>query len=440
MNITDKLVTEWAFRCKKGYPDMNNPEDLEVLREIYAEYGIIMEADEDSSSKDRKQRTAPTKLPLAQYHGQYIPIVGKTGEKLYVKKEDFDEKTKQVKPNAKYYKLEPKGKGAGIYQNIYKEVPPTTGASSQVSKTDSEEESTNNEKAYVAQQLDKAGIKPDVVKATQENPLYRTAKSVEEFVKSGTLSKYIDAFKYLYPYQVLKGGKGEFVPFVSISGAKLGGPNEKDITDKGGKVLEVKELTGKGQKREFALASGASIAGSQFITNLQTFIKAVAPYDDIPQFRGITNLQSYDSINSGYLDDLRDVLENFPYTEEDLTDKAQEIKINGKKYSIKKGVQYAIELDDEGNVKPIENAPVESKVADINLRKLLNHPWVKKESSPMGDLEIIRQNYFKSVNYLMLWTSDSTAAIIDTSNSKQTDLIPVNRVATGNLSLSYYMK
>jgi len=43
MNIVDKIVTEWAFRCKKGYPDMNNPDDMKVLKEIYSEYGIVME-------------------------------------------------------------------------------------------------------------------------------------------------------------------------------------------------------------------------------------------------------------------------------------------------------------------------------------------------------------------------------------------------------------
>ena len=43
MNVIDKIVTEWAYRCKKGYPDMNNPEDLKILNEIYAEYGIVVE-------------------------------------------------------------------------------------------------------------------------------------------------------------------------------------------------------------------------------------------------------------------------------------------------------------------------------------------------------------------------------------------------------------
>lgn len=43
MNVIDRIVTEWAYRCKKGYPDINNPEDLKILNEIYAEYGIIVE-------------------------------------------------------------------------------------------------------------------------------------------------------------------------------------------------------------------------------------------------------------------------------------------------------------------------------------------------------------------------------------------------------------
>ena len=40
MSITDKLVTEWAFRCKKGYPDMNNPDDMKILKEIYLIYKL----------------------------------------------------------------------------------------------------------------------------------------------------------------------------------------------------------------------------------------------------------------------------------------------------------------------------------------------------------------------------------------------------------------
>lgn len=43
MKVIDKIVTEWAFRCEKGYPDTNNPDDMKILKEIYSEYGIVME-------------------------------------------------------------------------------------------------------------------------------------------------------------------------------------------------------------------------------------------------------------------------------------------------------------------------------------------------------------------------------------------------------------
>lgn len=50
MNVVDKILTEWAYRCKKGYPDVNNPDDMKVLRELYSEYGIVME--EEKAEED----------------------------------------------------------------------------------------------------------------------------------------------------------------------------------------------------------------------------------------------------------------------------------------------------------------------------------------------------------------------------------------------------
>ena len=34
MNIVDKIVLEWSYRCEKGYPDLESAKDLEILREI----------------------------------------------------------------------------------------------------------------------------------------------------------------------------------------------------------------------------------------------------------------------------------------------------------------------------------------------------------------------------------------------------------------------
>ena len=35
MNVVDKILTEWAYRCKKGYPDIDNPEDLAILDNLF---------------------------------------------------------------------------------------------------------------------------------------------------------------------------------------------------------------------------------------------------------------------------------------------------------------------------------------------------------------------------------------------------------------------
>lgn len=63
MKVIEKLVTEWAYRCKKGYPDMNNPDDLKILKEIYSEYGIVFEAEK---AQQQKEYTADDLIQLLQ--------------------------------------------------------------------------------------------------------------------------------------------------------------------------------------------------------------------------------------------------------------------------------------------------------------------------------------------------------------------------------------
>lgn len=54
MNVVDKVLTEWAYRCEKGYPDTNNPDDMKILKEIYSKYGIVMEEDDQINSQDKQ--------------------------------------------------------------------------------------------------------------------------------------------------------------------------------------------------------------------------------------------------------------------------------------------------------------------------------------------------------------------------------------------------
>jgi hypothetical protein len=416
MSVIDKIVTEWAFRCKKGYPDMNNPDDMKILKEIYSEFGITVEAKESQNPND------------------YIFIPG-GNEDQYVRVQDFDAKTKKPKPGAQLYRLVKKEKGRGAV-GAYKPI--TTDSNKE------DEDTVTDEDKYVIYILQQAGVPEEVIQTTLQNPNYKKAAGIPDFVTNK--QTYIDAFANLYKYKVPRGGLGELVPLVSIQKARIGGANEKDITASG-KVLEVKELAkGEGTK-EFALASTAGIAGSKFQEHLETFKKAITPFRTLPQFRlAYIGLTDVNKVPKEYLLTLEKLLSDFPYTKENLDKQSEEIKIGGKKYMITKGAKYTLELDDEGNLVQTDNTPKEADQEQSNIKKLLNHPWVvtRETTSPMKDLTKIKVAYLNSLDYLMLWTSPTSAEIIDAKEQAKLidseSIIKINRVALGNLTLAYSTK
>lgn len=85
MNVVDKVLTEWAYRCKKGYPDINNPDDMKVLRELYSEYGIVMEEkkpkEKDISFEDLQTVLAARKGELEQDQiNKLYKLISKAGK------------------------------------------------------------------------------------------------------------------------------------------------------------------------------------------------------------------------------------------------------------------------------------------------------------------------------------------------------------------------
>jgi hypothetical protein len=414
MSVVDKILTEWAFRCKKGYPDINDPDDVQILKEIYAEYGIVMEVNKDD---------------------QYVHVDGE-GDHVYVLQKDIDPQTKQPKPGAQRYRLEKKDKGRGAVAS-YKPI-------SQDTEQKPQEDKIADENEYVIGILKQAKVPQELIATTLQNKHYKKATSIQDFVKNKDI--YIKAFSNLYSYKVLRGGLGELVPLVSIQKARIGGANEKDITA-GGVVLEIKELAqGEGIK-EFALASTAGIAGTDFQEHLETFRKAIKPFRTLPQFRLLdVGLTDVNKVPKEYLLTLEKLLANFPYTEESIDKQSQEIKIGGKKYMVARGTRYTVELDDEGNLIPTENTPREADKVESDTRKLLNHPWIKnrEQMSPIKDLEKIKRAYLNTIDYLMLWTSPTSAEIIDAKQQAQLpddkSIVKINRVALGNLTLAYSTK
>ena len=56
----DALLNEWAYRCEKGYPDMDSPSDLRVLKNILKEQGISLPLSEDLAAAG--QAIAPKEI------------------------------------------------------------------------------------------------------------------------------------------------------------------------------------------------------------------------------------------------------------------------------------------------------------------------------------------------------------------------------------------
>ena len=50
----DNLVNEWAYRCEKGYPNMDSPSDLRLLKVILKEEGITMPQFQQVISEEEK--------------------------------------------------------------------------------------------------------------------------------------------------------------------------------------------------------------------------------------------------------------------------------------------------------------------------------------------------------------------------------------------------
>lgn len=86
MSVIDKIVNEWAFRCKKGYPDINNPDDVKILKEIYSQFGIVMEEEKPQQQNNVSLAdletlidARKTELTQDQINNLY-KIISKTGK------------------------------------------------------------------------------------------------------------------------------------------------------------------------------------------------------------------------------------------------------------------------------------------------------------------------------------------------------------------------
>ena len=52
MDLINKIILEWSYRTKKGYPDLNNEDDLRVFQNTF---GFDLIAEQEKEEEETKQ-------------------------------------------------------------------------------------------------------------------------------------------------------------------------------------------------------------------------------------------------------------------------------------------------------------------------------------------------------------------------------------------------
>lgn len=79
MNFIDRVILEWSYRTKKGYPDLNNEEDLRVFESMFG--FNLLEADyKVLSFADLKKYGGPRLRDLHRHIQEKIPVSLITGQ------------------------------------------------------------------------------------------------------------------------------------------------------------------------------------------------------------------------------------------------------------------------------------------------------------------------------------------------------------------------
>lgn len=293
--------------------------------------------------------------------------------------------------------------------------------------------SEEEDRKYVEKVL--GNVRVEDIEQITNNPLFRTATSIEDFDKRK--KEFFNAFQSLYNIKGEKGGRGELIALVSIKGAKLGGGNKKDITVNN-QVMEVKELSKEIESGEFSTATSGNVIGSKFIKNFETFQRYLKPFEDDYSYEEkltpLFGILTY-TISAKNVKYLKELLNNFPIDKESLSDDFERIKFRGKYYAISKGGEATFKLDSSGNLISSTEQLQELDSKQVAIQKVLTHPWVQDQQELENNLNELRDNAMLGVNYYLFFKKEHPdfIKVVKTSDEK----IQFSRITMNQVNLKY---
>jgi hypothetical protein len=111
MEVIDKILSEWSYRCHDGVVDMNDPKKVSILNEVLKEYNLILKEKDKVEYSNTLNIGEISKERNGRYRGDIvielikkrIPFTLKDGDKKVL---DFiDDKVQNIFINKEYNKL-----------------------------------------------------------------------------------------------------------------------------------------------------------------------------------------------------------------------------------------------------------------------------------------------------------------------------------------------
>jgi len=405
MEVIDKILNEWSFRCHDGIVDMNDPKKVAILNEII---GFDLDEARADMEKIWNEYFKDAEVETTVKRKAYIYVNGKATK-------DFIEAGEQVitQPIPSYKsKIPVKYNGNTVNILI-----------SAISTDLKPEENTidyylwvlKNE-ANIKDQSVLDEIKEIYIRNNDESNFKNNFRKKED-VNQLNLDEIYNAFKaYIEVGSKKRGvGKGEYTVLLGLNKSKSGGTAEKDVL-LGDKKFEVKELAG----NEFRTGSGGSITNSTFQKNYNYLMELLSKKVNIKNLESESEIEKQikilvnyfekeyktGNISDGILDSIRKLISteennlskiNQFLANEDVDADTNYVKIGNKKYKVD-----SQETDENGNPISIKlkGEVSEEKATTIKLKK---HPWVQNPDTLNTDFKKIWENYLKNITGFIVY-------------------------------------
>jgi len=405
MEVIDKILNEWSFRCHDGIVDMNDPKKIAILNEILGfdldEAKVDMEKIWNEYFKDAEVETTVKR-------NAYIYVNGKATE-------DFIEAGEQVitQPIPSYKSKIPVKYNGNTVNILISTI-----------NTDLEPEEDTidyylwvlKNEANIKDQSVLDEIKEIYIRNNDESNFKNNFRKKED-VNQSNLDEIYNAFKaYIGVGSKKRGvGKGEYTVLLGLNKSESGGTAEKDIMV-GKDVYEVKELAG----REFRTGSSGYITTTDFKNHFDYLVSLLVKIagKNLTDLKELGNkvIENYiieiieyykgtyksGNISEGILIKIKELTEKlhnyFKENKKDYDD-AIPIKIGDIKFLISQDTFNKIK---SGDLKTV-NLGTELLQQKSNLYKLKNHPWVEKPEEMSIEFNNIWLKYLDSISGFIIY-------------------------------------